>query len=141
MNKKLGKDIYQQLEWRSNNTLQLQRLAHEELGCGIWTGGDFPITTTVGETLAVLDISEPDHPKLVNPTLTNTSVAISTPADTSALTENPSLTEDPSSPSPMEDAFSPTIDASPPPPLLEASSSASLKHTSSQESSQRRYCY
>ena len=122
MSKKLGKDIYQQLEWMSNNTLQLQRLAHEELDCGIWTGGDFPITTTVGETLAVLDISEPDHPKLVNPTLTNPSVAMSSSADTS------SLTEDPSSPTP-------TIDASP--PLLEVSpfASASLKHTSSQESS------
>lgn len=47
--------------------MQLQRLAHEELGCGTWIGGDrFPITTAFGEKLAVIDISDPGHPKLVN---------------------------------------------------------------------------
>ncbi len=57
--------VYQRLEWTTNETLQLQRLAHEELGCGTWsrTAGDHPVTAP-HEQLAVLDISEPEHPRL-----------------------------------------------------------------------------
>ena len=53
------------MEWATNETLQLQRLAHEEIGFGEWTQttGSIPITET-GNTLAILDISDPDHPKL-----------------------------------------------------------------------------
>lgn len=67
LDKWLGKGDYQRLDWAMNDTLQLQRLAHEELGCGTWIGEEFPITA-FGEKLAVLDVSVPGHPKLVNPT-------------------------------------------------------------------------
>ena len=60
------KDDHKRLEWAMNDILQLQRLAHEEVGCGTWIGEDFPITA-LGEKLAVLDVSDPDHPKLVKP--------------------------------------------------------------------------
>lgn len=60
--------IYKRLEWTTNDTLQLQRLAHEELGFGTWTrtAGDHPVTMP-GEQLATLDISDPDHPRLASP--------------------------------------------------------------------------
>ncbi|KAI9779283.1 MAG: hypothetical protein M1816_003623 [Peltula sp. TS41687] len=63
--KNLG--IYQRLEWVTNDTLQLQRLAHEELGFGTWsrTAEDHPVTAP-GEQLATLDISDPNHPKLAS---------------------------------------------------------------------------
>lgn len=56
---------YSRLEWTTNGTLQLQRLAHEELGFGTWTrtAEDCPVTKP-GEQLAVLDISDPKHPRL-----------------------------------------------------------------------------
>lgn len=56
---------YQRLEWNTNETLQLQRLAHEEAGFGTWTGaaGDNPVTAP-GERLATLNISDPKHPRL-----------------------------------------------------------------------------
>ncbi|KAI9787458.1 MAG: hypothetical protein M1816_007506 [Peltula sp. TS41687] len=61
--RKIG--TYRRLEWQSNAVLQLQRLAHEELGFGTWsrTADDHPITAP-GEHLASLDISDPNHPKL-----------------------------------------------------------------------------
>lgn len=160
--KKFGKGNYQQLEWMSNNTLQLQRFAHEELGCGTWVGENIPITTA-GETLAVLDISEPGHPKLVNPASTHASVVMidaSSPAvadassritdtsspiaDASVATVNasPPLMADTSPPladpsSPLLDNSSPAVDASP--PLMEEASSSttftSSTDTPSQESS------
>jgi hypothetical protein len=56
---------YSSLEWMVNDTLQLQRLAHEAIGAGIWqdTDGDFP-TTAQCELLAELDVTNPTHPKL-----------------------------------------------------------------------------
>ncbi|KAI8626961.1 hypothetical protein F5Y19DRAFT_487249 [Xylariaceae sp. FL1651] len=56
---------YSRLEWISNGTLQLQRLAHEELGIGDWTHGDraVPITNSV-ITLAPLDLTNLKHPRL-----------------------------------------------------------------------------
>lgn len=61
-------DAYKRLEWSTHGTLQLQRLAHEEIGCGTWTKGaqDVPITGP-GDQLALLDISNPEHPRLVTP--------------------------------------------------------------------------
>lgn len=58
------------LEWFSNETLQLQRMAHEELGLGgVWSGctgpGAIPVTDK-GELLGVLDVLDPGHPRLVN---------------------------------------------------------------------------
>jgi hypothetical protein len=56
---------YSTLEWIVNDTLQLQRLAHEAVGSGIWqdTDGNFP-TTAQCELLAELDVTNPTHPKL-----------------------------------------------------------------------------
>lgn len=57
---------YQHLEWTVNETLQLQRLAHKELGCGSWqkTNGVVPVTRA-DEMLAIVDVLEPEHPKPV----------------------------------------------------------------------------
>ena len=56
---------YSTLEWIVNDTLQLQRLAHEAVGSGIWqdTDGNLP-TTAQCELLAELDVTNPTHPKL-----------------------------------------------------------------------------
>lgn len=63
-----GANVYARLEWGTNETLQLQRLAHEELGVGTWEGcaGDVPVTKR-GERLAVLDLGDLDHPRLKAP--------------------------------------------------------------------------
>ncbi|KAF4310943.1 hypothetical protein GTA08_BOTSDO13533 [Botryosphaeria dothidea] len=58
-------DSYARLEWCTNEKLQLQRLAHEELGMGIWDRCDEGVPVTEkGERLAVLDISDLEHPRL-----------------------------------------------------------------------------
>lgn len=61
-----GIHSYRRLEWIINETLHLQRLAHEELGFGTWHKADesIPITTR-GEKLATVDMTEPEHPKLM----------------------------------------------------------------------------
>ncbi|KAL0256121.1 hypothetical protein SLS55_008513 [Diplodia seriata] len=58
-------DSYARLEWCANETLQLQRLAHEELGMGTWSkcDGDVPVTEK-GERLAMLDLTDSKHPRL-----------------------------------------------------------------------------
>ena len=115
--RKNEKRDYQQLEWMSNNTLQLQRFAHEELGCGTWIEEDIPITTAL-ENLAVLDISEPSHPRLMNPATAQTSMAMantSSPVEVDALPPlmgTSSLVGDASSP--LTDASSLVVDASSP---------------------------
>lgn len=59
---------YKRLEWSMNQTFQLQRLAHEELGYGTWThAADSIPTTQRGEKLSLIDTSVPDHPILVAP--------------------------------------------------------------------------
>ena len=57
------KGLYERLEWVTNETLQMQRLVHEELGAGTWSRAteDIPITAP-GELLAVLDVSDENHP-------------------------------------------------------------------------------
>lgn len=61
---------HSRLEWVTNDILQLQRLAHEELGIGPWQGcaniHDVP-TTEKGQLLAILDIRDPMHPRLRTP--------------------------------------------------------------------------
>lgn len=57
-------------EWFSNDTLQLQRLAHEELGLGDWEGCTGPRVIPVtkkGQLLGILDYEDPKHPRLVRP--------------------------------------------------------------------------
>jgi len=59
---------HRRVEWCINHTLQLQRLAHEELGFGTWsrTSKQNPITTP-NELLAVIDVANPAHPALKIP--------------------------------------------------------------------------
>ncbi|KAJ2988738.1 hypothetical protein NUW58_g3827 [Xylaria curta] len=66
--KKKGYGQYTHLEWISNATLQLQRLAHEGLGMGTWSRcvDDVPATKP-GELLGLLDISDLKHPVLYSP--------------------------------------------------------------------------
>ncbi|KAI0856675.1 hypothetical protein F4860DRAFT_396917 [Xylaria cubensis] len=66
--RKWGWNSYAHLEWISLTALQLQRLAHEELGFGTWYNGTEEIPTTeTGDLLGCLDISNPDHPVLKSP--------------------------------------------------------------------------
>jgi hypothetical protein len=59
---------YQQLEWRTNDALQLQRLAYEEIGAGTWhNAAEIVPLTQQGEYLPPLDITDPEHPKLCVP--------------------------------------------------------------------------
>lgn len=57
---------YARLEWATNETLRLQRLANEEIGFGTWNGccDAVPVTASATECLAVLDVSDPSHPRL-----------------------------------------------------------------------------
>lgn len=59
---------YAHLEWNSNATLHLQRLAHEALGLGTWsrTSESIPVTKA-GDKLGVLDITDRMHPRLRDP--------------------------------------------------------------------------
>ncbi|KAK8055113.1 hypothetical protein PG993_000340 [Apiospora rasikravindrae] len=62
-------DPYSRLEWNTNHTLQLQRLAHEGLGLGEWSDCDKTIPVIrIGSQhveLASLDIREKAHPRLL----------------------------------------------------------------------------
>lgn len=58
-------DTYSRLEWATNETLQLQRLAHEELGFGSWKGcAQYVPVTKDDEPLATLDLTDTKHPRL-----------------------------------------------------------------------------
>ncbi|KAF2138368.1 uncharacterized protein K452DRAFT_256590 [Aplosporella prunicola CBS 121167] len=62
------KNVYRRLEWAANGTLQLQRLAHEELGLGSWGGGaELVPTTQPGQKLALVRVADAKHPTLVSP--------------------------------------------------------------------------
>ncbi|KAI9683248.1 MAG: hypothetical protein M1822_006113 [Bathelium mastoideum] len=58
-------DNYALTEWSTNETLQLQSLAHEGFGAGTWIRKIGCVPTTVPkELLATLDLSDPMHPLL-----------------------------------------------------------------------------
>lgn len=80
---KSNRHAYSQLEWCANGTLQLQRLAHEELGLGTWTEctSDVPMTEK-GEMLGVLAITDPSRPRL---TVSETETAVSHDARTNLI--------------------------------------------------------
>ncbi len=61
---------YAYAEWQAGSTLQIQRLAHESMGAGSWSNavGTVPITRSE-EKLAMLDISDPKHPRLARPSV------------------------------------------------------------------------
>lgn len=63
-----NKYTYSQLEWVSNGTLQLQRLAQEEHGAGVWSNTTkyVPVCRT-DDLLAGLDTRVPSHPRLRQP--------------------------------------------------------------------------
>lgn len=59
------KHKYAHLEWVTTATLQLQRLAHEELGFGTWSRGAHQVPSTEpDDLLGYLDITDPSHPVL-----------------------------------------------------------------------------
>ncbi|KAL9111595.1 MAG: hypothetical protein Q9227_004083 [Pyrenula ochraceoflavens] len=64
---KRGLHKYSRLEWFTNEVLETQRLAHEELGIATWEGcagvRAVPVTKK-GEMLGVLNIQDPAHPRL-----------------------------------------------------------------------------
>ncbi|KAI1497320.1 hypothetical protein F5X99DRAFT_423614 [Biscogniauxia marginata] len=75
--RKLGQYVY--LEWASNSTLQIQRLANQGLGFGTWSGALSEVPTTKpGEKLALLDITNPEMPVLGAPQETDPSVSLHT---------------------------------------------------------------
>ncbi|KAL9622205.1 MAG: hypothetical protein Q9160_003388 [Pyrenula sp. 1 TL-2023] len=60
------KGTYRRLEWVTNETLQLQRMVHEELGLGTWTGASARLPVTeLDERLGVLDITDERRPVVV----------------------------------------------------------------------------
>ncbi|KAI0185462.1 hypothetical protein EV127DRAFT_503014 [Xylaria flabelliformis] len=63
--RKRGHNQHATLEWTTNTTLQLQRLAHEGLGFGTWSKGteNIPVAKT-GDMLGCLDYTNPNHPVL-----------------------------------------------------------------------------
>lgn len=65
---KKGHCQYAHLEWTTNTVLQLQRLAHEELGVGTWSqcADDIP-DTKAAEVMASLNITNIQHPTLCVP--------------------------------------------------------------------------
>lgn len=59
---------YAHIEWKASSTLQLQRLAHENLDMGSWSNTEQAVPVTeLGDVLAILDISNPNHVRLVRP--------------------------------------------------------------------------
>lgn len=56
---------YVYLEWVSNSTLQIQRLAHQGIGSGTWSRStaEVPITKR-GDKLSQLDLTDPSQPLL-----------------------------------------------------------------------------
>ncbi len=64
-----SRHAFTRLEWRANATLQLQRMAHEHAGMGTWSNaaGANPVTLS-NQTLALLDVSDENHPLLRAPT-------------------------------------------------------------------------
>ena len=60
---KLSGPLYGALEWSQKSILQLQRLAHESVGYGEWSGCDEAVPVTEqGQLLACLDLCDIKHP-------------------------------------------------------------------------------
>jgi hypothetical protein len=58
---------YKHLEWITNSELQQQRLAHEATGSGYWENcTDYVPVTDAKVKLRCLDLSNPDHPRILN---------------------------------------------------------------------------
>jgi hypothetical protein len=70
---KASKHDRSRLEWKANATLQLHRMAHEQVGSGVWSNatGAVPITSP-GELLTSLDIENKEHPRLTRSEIKDT---------------------------------------------------------------------
>jgi hypothetical protein len=57
---------YSRLEWKSNATLQLHRMAHEGIASGLWSKStsSVPITSPK-ELLTSLNIDDKEHPRFL----------------------------------------------------------------------------
>ena len=62
----LHRGVHRRLQWILDETLQLQRLAFEEVGMGTWSGTTASVPVTrAGELLGGFDATiDPDHPRL-----------------------------------------------------------------------------
>ncbi|KAF3025106.1 hypothetical protein E8E14_014606 [Neopestalotiopsis sp. 37M] len=81
--KRRGWQSYQQLEWTTNQQLQLLRLAYEESGHANWSKcTNFVPMTEKDEKLCAFDISQPDHPSVMRKAARNDS-------QVTCLTETP----------------------------------------------------
>jgi len=58
---------YARLEWDANTTLQLQRLAHEQIGVGTWSSRWGHPVTSPGEKLAMIDVADEEHALYIAP--------------------------------------------------------------------------
>lgn len=69
LQRRAGLHHYSCSEWSINQTLQLQRLAYEEAGTGgKWLHtNDYVPVTEAGQNLALLDLLDPNHPRLSAP--------------------------------------------------------------------------
>lgn len=83
VHKRRGWQSYQQLEWTTNQQLQLLRLAYEESGYGNWSKcTDFVPITEKDEKLCAFNISQSDHPSIMR-------VAARDDSQVTCLTETP----------------------------------------------------
>ncbi|KAI0143061.1 hypothetical protein GGR57DRAFT_368634 [Xylariaceae sp. FL1272] len=63
--RRFGYKAYETLEWTTNSTLQLQRLAHEARGFGTWSNCTQKVPVARGDDLlANLDLADTTHPVL-----------------------------------------------------------------------------
>ena len=73
---------YHRLVWKSDGLLQLQRMAYEEAGFGTWERcTNVTPVTAQSQTLAPLDVDDPEHPRLRNVSVVPNHVVQPTPAD------------------------------------------------------------
>ena len=84
---------YRRLVWKSDGLLQLQRMAYEEAGLGTWERctKHTPVTAQ-GQTLALLDVDDPEHPRLRRASVVPTQIVQPTPANAHTGTVVPQRT-------------------------------------------------
>ncbi|PVH98268.1 hypothetical protein DM02DRAFT_596251 [Periconia macrospinosa] len=62
------KFMYARAEWQAGSTLQIQRMAHENLGMGTWSRANQGVPVTEkGDRIAVLDVRDEMHPRMMRP--------------------------------------------------------------------------
>ena len=73
---------YRRLVWKSDGLLQLQRMAYEEAGFGTWERCTkaTPVTAQ-GQALPLLDVNDPEHPRLRKVSVVPMQIVQPAPAD------------------------------------------------------------